>query len=197
MNDSQSHKDKSGFKSQFLCVIFIIILVSFIIYSAIGCKDQNPTNEQESLSKSSITLDILKKEYELRERCGLICIDYFLKLHRDKNTNDNYTTHNDYVSHYNKNLNKCYMLVKSKSVPKKNVGSIVSSEYIIDVHENNTFGIFTTSSKDIFTDATKNKSLKEATLSDKEDAIIECRVYEKKCKSKDEWGKLIKPFMDE
>jgi len=163
----------------------------------IGCENQNPAKEEQLLlSQSAMTLEITKKEYELREKCGSYCVDYFHKVYQDKNKSDNYTIHSDYVSHYNKRTNKCYMFVKSKIVPKKDIGSIISSEYMVDVHENNTLGVITISSKENIKDVDKNKTLKESTISGKEDTIVECKMLDKNCKSKDEWDKFIKPFME-
>jgi hypothetical protein len=170
--------------------IVSFIIVSFI--SLIGC------NEQKPVSQSSMPEDIIRQEYDLRERCGSYCIDYFHKVYGDKvKKSDNYTTHSDYVSHYNKKINKCYMLVKSQSHPNKAIGSIITTEHIIDVHENKIYGVFTISSRENVADVQKNKNIKEATISGKENVISECMVLDEKCKSKEEWDKMIKPYMDE
>jgi len=89
------------------------------------------------------------------------------------------------------------MLVKSQSIPKKNIGSLITNEYIIDVHENKTFGEFTISSIENVAEDQKNKFLREHTISGKENIISKCKILDKNCKSKDDWNKFIKPYMDE
>jgi hypothetical protein len=89
------------------------------------------------------------------------------------------------------------MLVKSQNHQKKTVGSVITAEHIIDVHENKVFGMFTIYSKENVTEVKKDKNIKEVTISGKEDTISECRVLDEKCKSKEEWDKLIKQYMEE
>lgn len=178
-------------------IIVSLIIVSFI--SLIGCNEQKPKKEPSPVTHPSISEDIIKKEYDLRERCGSYCIDYFHKVYREKvkDKSENYTTDSDYMSHYNKKMNKCYMLLKSKGHLTKKVGLMITTENIIDVHENKIFGVFTTSTKEIVTDVQKNKDIKESTISVKENIISECRVLDEKCKSKEEWDKLINVYMEE
>jgi hypothetical protein len=181
------------------------IIFAVIFFVSIGCSG----NKEEKLSKeSSLVLkkiveeekmsEILKNEYDLREKCGSYCINYYQKVFRSKfkEKSDNYATDSDYISHYNKKINNCCMLVKSKSHLIKKVGTIITTECIIDVHENNIFGVFTNTSSEKVTDV-NNNSMKEITISGKENIISECRVLDQKCKSKEEWNKLIKPYMEE
>ena len=175
-------------------VLVSLLIVLSISLSFIGCEKQTPKGDQ-----SSVTEDTTGKEYDLRERCESYCIDFFEKVYRDKvqDKSDNYTVYSDYVNHYNKIKNRCYMLVKSHSVPKKKMGPDITTEYIIDVHENKTFGEFTISVKEKVIDAQKNKKIQEFTISGKEEIVSECKVLDEKCKSKGEWDKLTKPYMDE
>lgn len=179
-------------------VIALVIVISFV--SLRVCNGQDPKKVQASAPPDKkVTVEDNLRDYDLRERCGKYCIDYFLKIYRDKSKekSDNYSVYSDYVNHYNRNANKCFMLVTSQSVPKKKQGPVINAEYLIDVHENKTFGEFIISHKENISDGQKNKTVKEFTISGKEDIISACKVLDKTCKSKDEWDKLIKPYMEE
>ena len=175
----------------------LVILIFFV--SLRVCNGQDPKKVQPPVPDKKVTVEDNLRDYDLRERCGKYCIDYFLKIYRDKSKekSDNYSVYSDYVNHYNRNMNKCFMLVTSQSVPKKKQGPVITAEYLIDVHESKTFGEFTISRKENVIEGEKSKTLKEFTISGKEDIISECKIMDKKCKSRDEWDKLIKPYMEE
>ena len=152
-------------------ILSIIFVVAFFL---LGCDNQNATKE-----KTSVPENIVVKEYDLRERCGEYCQEYFIKQYgaTGVNKSDGDTTYNNYVNHYSKKLKKCFMLVTSRSVPKSKNDTIMTFEIIIDVHENKTIGDFVRSHKNNF--------------------ISQCNVLEQICKSETEWRQLIKPYMEE
>ncbi len=160
-------------------VIAIIIIISFV--SLRVCNGQDPKKVQTSVPDKKVTEEDNLRDYDLRERCGKYCIDYFLKIYRDKGKekSDNYSVYSDYLNHYDRNTNKCFMLVKSQSVPKKKQGPVINAEYLIDVHENKTFGEFIISHKEDVIDGQRSKTLKEFTISGKEDIISACKVLDK------------------
>jgi hypothetical protein len=177
-------------------VIGLVIVISFV--SLRVCNGQDPQKIRPPVPDKKVMEADNFRDYDLRERCGTYCINYFLKIYRDKSKekSDNYSVSIDYVNHYNRNMNKCLMLVKSQSVPKKKQGPVITAEYLIDVHESKTIGEFIVSHKENVIDGQQSKTIKEFTITGKEDIISECKVDDKKCKSKDEWEKLMKPYME-
>ncbi len=195
------NREKSTGKLNRAWSSFAIIAVAFAaaFLPLAGCEKQNPVKEQAPLPQPATPTETSLREYELRERCGSYCTDFFHKTYREKmrNQSENFTTQSDYTSHYNRKMNRCYMLVKSKSTSVKNIGSVVLSEHLVDAHENHILGAFTMSVRDSFTDIEKNRTLGEATLSGREHILSECRLLDTRCKSRGEWEKLIQPYMEE
>jgi len=64
----------------------------------------------------------LREDYELSEQCGKRCEEHFIKILKPLNFNI-------YHSHYNKRLNKCFILFYNGSV-----------KYLKDVNENRLYG---------------------------------------------------------
>jgi hypothetical protein len=73
-----------------------------------------------------------------------------------------------YKNHYNRKMNKCLILIYC------NEGE-VSNELLFDVNEHNRIGGFS-----YFTEGS-----------------VMCSMLGKECKSKSEWEKLVKPYMEE
>jgi hypothetical protein len=119
------------------------------------------------------TADTNRVDYDLQERCGKNAAEYVKKQYGDAS----------YVNHYNKNLNKCFVLIDYQ----EGADSVFSSVFcdgkgdqvtlLKDVHENKQFGIF----------AICNISWK----------VCACNKFNEICKSREEWDQFIKPFMEE
>ena len=124
-----------------------------------------------------------KEIYELNEKCGKRSAELFEK-HYGKNgtSNDNDASWlSNYTCHYNRKLNKCFMLITSKSYPKNkkeqdNNGSF-TDKTLWDINENKQYGQFNRFAK------IKNS--------------MQCEVLEKNCNSEYEWDSLVKPYMEE
>lgn len=70
-----------------------------------------------------------KEIYELNEKCGKRSAELFEK-HYGKNgtSNDNDASWlSNYTCHYNRKLNKCFMLITSKSYPKIKKSKIITA----------------------------------------------------------------------
>ncbi|MFA5196301.1 MAG: hypothetical protein WC401_10940 [Bacteroidales bacterium] len=119
--------------------------------SVVGCNNQRST----------------KDEYILQEKCGKSCEEYFRKTYGGL-TDQQYTY--DYKNHYNKNMNKCFILLDSRSPYSGN------RKDLRDINENKQYGSFWRSSKGV---------------------ITFCRVSKKECESEEEWDSLVKPYMEE
>jgi hypothetical protein len=57
-----------------------------------------------------------KEDYELREKCGKYCDEIFKREYGNGLTSDESSSMiSSYQNHYNKKLNKCFILVKTTS----------------------------------------------------------------------------------
>lgn len=125
---------------------FIFLLIVFFIISSAGCN----------------FLALSKAQSDLQGQCAKQS-EGWSKSYQQKYPSDDIT----YESHYNKKLNKCFILVKySKSQLKS----------LKNINENKIYGSF---------------------LSKENSKTIICNVLEKKCKNEKEWDLLVKPYMDE
>ena len=121
-----------------------IVFLTTLFMCLIGCN--NKDNER-------------KVDYQLQKQCGEDSEKFY-----KKNFNSSVVM---YQSHYNKKLNKCFILVSD--------GQFDNLFY--DVNENKTYGSFISSKGDHKT--------------------VYCNVLDKSCNSKEEWDKLVKPYMEE
>jgi len=137
----------------FLSILIVFFTTSFM--SIVGCNNQTPTKEQLSISKTTS-----KENYELQEKCGKRCEEWVKKEYNGTNCS--------YKNHYNKKLNKCFILVSCN-------GNNISTEILFDINENNKIG----------------------GLSDFKNGKVFCSMSDKECKSVSEWEILVKPFMEE
>lgn len=130
------------------------------------------------LLPSNIYSASIKEDYELQERCGKRCEEMFKKLYgngynTDKDGNWMYS----YQNHYNRKLNKCFILVTSTHYPNDKKYGIFSLKEVFDINENKSYGTFSRYSKNV--------------------TGMECKVLEKICQSGEEWDLLVKPYMEE
>ena len=133
---------------------------------SVGC-NQNPTKEQSSISEKKI-----KEEYDLQERCGKQCEEFF----KDEYGNgvideEGELEKTNYQYHYNKKLNKCFIVLTTNGLVK-NDNKIYKIKVFIDVNENQDYGSF--------------YNIGTFTI---------CNVLDKKCISESEWDLLVKPYM--
>lgn len=85
-----------------------------------------------------------KEEYELQERCGKRTEELFKRDFGNgiNNTDDGYSL-DSYSNHYNKKLNKCFILLTSIGHSKK-YESDSTSYALYDVNENKEYGSYIT-----------------------------------------------------
>jgi hypothetical protein len=113
----------------------------------------------------------IKEDYELQERCAKSASDSFKKSYG----NEGILTH--YSNHYNKKLNKCFILIISTTLRKSKQERPSLSKLLYDVNEQKEYASFF-----MLTDPME---------------IVDCTVLGKLCYSQNEWDTLIKPFMEE
>jgi len=131
-------------RTLFLPILIVFFTTLFIF--TVGCNYQNLTKEQ----------------YDLNDKCGKQREEWF-KSYQKKYPSDKFT----YKNHFNKKLNKCFILVEYSESQLKSLRNI---------NENKIYGSF---------------------LSKQDGNIIICNVLEQKCKSEEEWDSLVKPYMEE
>lgn len=122
-----------------------------------------------------------KEEYELQEHCGKRAQEIFKQENGNgiTNTKDGQAL-TGYTNHYNKKLNKCFVLQTTTDLSYKNKQEKKSSSTLItlyDVNENKDYGSFF--------------------MRDDDAQPFVCSVLEQACHSKAEWDALIKPYMED
>lgn len=161
-------------RTLFLSILIIFFTTSFM--SVVGCNNQNIIKEQSSLSEKKI-----KGDYELQKKCGKQCEEYFNKEYGNGiiNKGDGEQLISNYTNHYNKKLNKCYILITSTEFIRNMENKIESIRIktLFDLNENREYGSFIQFENN-------NKP-------------INCRILEKYCNSEKEWDLLVKPHMED
>jgi hypothetical protein len=121
-----------------------------------------------------------KEDYELQERCGKRADEIFKREHGSSgvtNTKDGQAMAG-YRNHYNKKLNKCFLLLTYRDIPYKNKKDAASTLMTLhDINENKEYGSYF--------------------KSDNNNLPIDCMVSGKVCRSEREWDSLIRPYMEE
>ena len=121
-----------------------------------------------------------KEEYELQERCGKHCEEVFNK----KFPSESYGDENggqwisNYESHYNRKLNKCFILVTSTRYAKDDT---YLDKVLVEVNSNKEYGVCS------------GKKERGQLVP----PVIFCNVLENRCQSESEWDAIVKPYMEE
>jgi hypothetical protein len=140
---------------------------------------------------ASVEQDLGRKQiHELERQCKQDAEEYSRKVGRDefiKGPNDKIIESVDtvfsYIYHYNSKRDKCYILTTTSKLYKRRkeqrFGNLM---YLLlcDVNKQYCFG-----------------SYGERSIGIKTKDVIDCNVADVKCKTKKEWLKLVKPYMEE
>ena len=119
-----------------------------------------------------------KEDYGLQVRCGKQTSEFFKKEY-----GDGISTHKDgqmisgYQNHYNKKLNKCFIIITSTVYPKDKKTDVLLMKGIYDFNENKEYGSFSKYQNN--------------------NSPIVCILSGKKCNSEKEWDSLVNPYMEE
>jgi hypothetical protein len=118
-----------------------------------------------------------KEEYELRERCNKRAEERFKSEYGDGLVRYNSQLHavTDYTTHYNRKLNKCFVLLSAVFLTDDKKRNVLKR--FVDINENIELGTFENLS-----------SL---------DRKITCFVFDKECYSETEWNSLVKSYMED
>lgn len=113
-----------------------------------------------------------KVDYQLQERCEKKCEEYFKKQYGNGILNEGKRTVT-YQNHYNKKLNKCFIILTTNFIIEKYKMSY-KEKFLFDVNYLRDYAFFHNSGKFTFCDVERNK-----------------------CNSEEEWVSLVKPYMEE
>jgi len=153
-------------RTLFLSILIVFFTTSFLFL--LGCNNQNIIKEPSSLS-------------ELQEQCVKRSKEYFNKEYGNGiiNWGDEERLTSNYTDHYNKKLNKCYILITSTEFTRNMENKIESIriKMLFELNENKGYG-----------------SLIQFDNNNKPD---NCRILEKYCNLEKEWDSLVKPYMEE
>ena len=84
----------------------------------------------------------IKEDYELQERCGKRCEEYFKKeFGNGIISNEEVSGVKNFQNHYNKKLNKCFILITDTGFIKNN-NKIYKSKSLLDINEKKDYGFF-------------------------------------------------------
>ena len=153
-------------RTLFLSILIVFFTTSFLFL--LGCNNQNIIKEPSSLSELQEQCVKRSKEYFNKEYCnGIINCGYEERLT------------SNYTNHYNKKLNKCYILITSTEFIRNKENKIenIGLKTLFELNENKEYGSLIKFEND-------NK-------------LINCRILEKYCNFEKEWDLVVKPYMEE
>ena len=116
-----------------------------------------------------------KEVYELQERCGKRAHERFTYRNGIIETNNGMTMMINYMYHYNKKMNICFVLLETTNY--KNNELFSNTKELWDINENEKYGNFFKYVKD--------------------DKPFACKVANKRCNSEYAWNLLVSPYMEE
>lgn len=116
-----------------------------------------------------------KEEYELQERCGKQAENFFKR----KIGNDS----SSYTNHYNKKLNKCFILVEW----------VQPQDVVCDIIRPKCNGTRVTQLNDV----NENKQYGVLIVCIRTGELCACNMFQEDCYSRLEWDLFIKPYMEE
>lgn len=116
-----------------------------------------------------------KNDYDLQERCGKQAEESFRREWGEGvvNMKSGMMTA-DYSNHYNKKMNKCFVLLSVSTMHQNNASKSIM---LYDINESRTYGQFFQSKYDLPPNM--------------------CHVLDKNCSSEDEWKSLVRSYMEE
>lgn len=153
-------------RNLFLLLLIVFFTTSFM--SIVGCNNHKIIKEPSSLS-------------ELQEQCVNRSKEYFKKEYGNGIIygENGERLISRYTNHYNRKLNKCYILITSTQFIRNNENKIenIGLKTLFELNENKKYGSLI-----------KYENNNE---------LINCRILEKYCNLEKEWDLVVKPYMEE
>ena len=135
-----------------------------------------------ALFYSSYAASNKQEEYQLQVQCSKDAKAYFREMDRTRSSgpdkvNNSVNTISDYINHYNRNLNKCFILLSTTTMydRKSREADYLIQRMLCDINENNCF----------------------ANINIYRERVYPCEMLGKTCHTEDEWNLLVKPYMEE
>jgi hypothetical protein len=154
-----------------------MIAFGAVLLMAMGCaQDEKIANleRQNQELKAEVEKNHATADYDLQAKCSRDAKTWFNEnWSRDKDT-----LLLDFTNHYNKSMNKCFILVEYNYSIGAN-GSWVSSSQLSDVYENSKFATFA-----------------EHHSASTDDRVNICELSDKKCKTPEEFNDFVRPYLN-
>jgi hypothetical protein len=119
-----------------------------------------------------------KEQYELQKRCGIRAEEYFMKKYGKHFWEDEHAFFSaNYRNHYNKKLNKCFVLIIATKAPKRTDYEPVIVKTLWDINEMKKYGEIKRWMGKVQPSA--------------------CEVLGKYCNCLSDWESLVRPYIEE
>ncbi len=133
-------------------------------------KKEPPVQEERKKEKVPVPEKSAKEISKLKEKCEKQSKKIFRKQYNDGTIeNSKGIFLYKYKNHYNKKMNKCFMIITEDGILER-------YKKLLDVDENESYGSIRVNN---------------------EQENLGCYLLEKKCKSEDEWDLIVKPYMEQ
>ena len=157
----------------------LLLLACAVLLTAIGCDtSQRITNLEKQISKRDIVAD-----YDLQAKCAKDAKTWFRENWRDVVASTSILL--DYTNHYNKAMNKCFIVVEYHYTFDKDIGNWTNNVTLWDVYENVKIAEFNESHSIEYKPTT-------ATV----DRVVTCEVAGTKCTALQQFNNLCRPYMN-
>lgn len=159
------------------------LLFGCLVFLAFGCgTDRISKLEKENQElKAEISKNQTLADYDLQAKCSKDAKAWF----NDTWQRDKDTILLDYTNHYQKGLNKCFILVEYHYYSYLGNGSSVNDMIAWDVYENSKFANFS-----------ENHIVYPKPTYHTEDKVMTCEAWDKKCKTIDQFNDLVRPYLN-
>jgi hypothetical protein len=167
----------------------ILVALAGLLVVCSGCDTDriNKLEKENADLKAAVDRKNAATDLNLQEKCSAAARNWFSENYRRERT----TVFLDETNHFNKKLNKCFVVVENHENDENKLTFVLWSWYnniqLWDVFENSRYADFT-ESHTTFTPSLKRPD---------EDTVDECEVAGTKCKSLDEFNNLTRSYMSD
>jgi hypothetical protein len=161
-----------------------MIAFGAVLLMAIGCGQHDKIAKLEKQNeelKAEVEKSHATADYDLQAKCSKDAKAWFNEnWSRDKDT-----ALLDFTNHYNKSMNKCFILVEYHYTLGDGGASWMNDMKLWDVYENVQYASF----GEIHHDYLKPTAPTE-------DRVITCELSDKKCRTGEEFNGLVRPYLN-
>jgi hypothetical protein len=165
----------------------IIFISLFLLFLSCSKNDSIFTDHEKKAEQLTKQKDqkYSRGLYQLQGVCREYANEWFDQTIIGKTENVSY----NYVSHYNRKLNHCFVMLETTKFPQEKIDTILITKDLYDINENKSYA------HAIF-EGKSNKPKDEYLYRSKDNEVV-CTVLDIKCRSKVEWDSLVKQYMEE